>query len=123
MAHLCSAHVNCVAKRDPYDASESDEDFVEAFLAANLPKGSDHLVPVLRPLLIKIASDARVALKMAKQGAGIRLLVGVLLTYADLVSDVLVAYDFWARGNTGMFGFVVAFPVTWMVTKKLYENT
>ena len=48
---------------------------------------------------------------MAQQGAGLRLLFGVALTYCDLVSDVLVAKDFWDRGLHGLFGFAVAFLV------------
>ena len=38
---------------------ETVEDMVEAFLAAHLPKGSEHLVPVLRPLLLPLARKMR----------------------------------------------------------------
>ena len=92
-------------------SEETTKDFVEGFLTAHLPQESDHLVPFLRPFLTKLAADARVKVKMARQGAGLRLLFGVALTYGDLVSDVLVAKDFWDRGLHGLFGFAVTFLV------------
>ena len=42
------------------------EDFVNAFLAANLPQDCEELVPMLRQILLPITKHVRVAQKMAK---------------------------------------------------------
>ncbi|HAW45773.1 MAG TPA: CTP synthetase [Roseovarius sp.] len=40
--------------------------------------------------------------------------IAALVLGRDTLTPILIA---------AALGFVVAFPVTWMVTKKLYENT
>ena len=48
---------------------------------------------------------------MAKQGAGIRLLLGVAMTYFDLGMDILVAKDYYDSGDHGLFAAAVTFLV------------
>ena len=44
-------------------------EFVEAFLAANLPEDCGEIVPMLRQMFVPITAYVRVKQKMAKQGA------------------------------------------------------
>ena len=75
-------------------------EFVQAFLAANLPKGSDKLIPMLSQIFAPITAYVRVKQKMAKQGEGVRLALGVGFTYFDLVMDVAVGQATTRAGST-----------------------
>ena len=86
-------------------------EFVEAFLAANLPEDCGEIVPMLRQMFVPITAYVRVKQKMAKQGSGLRLAIGVVSSYFDLVMDILIAKDYYDKGQSGLFAFAVVFLV------------
>ena len=92
-------------------------EFVDAFLLAHLPKDCGKIVPMLQQIFRPITAYVRVEQKMAKQGAGGRLLMGVFFTYFDLVLDIQVAKTYLDEGQHGFFAAAVLFIVLPLVVQ------
>ena len=79
----------------------------------------DIVLANIRHLLVAIGALLRPALRMSRIGFGMKILVSLALTYADIMSDIRVTEQYWYRGMDFWFKISVALILTSILTQAL----
>ena len=102
---------NFVAELQLRFTAPDAEKLVARLLARTLPEEANDAASLLRPLLVALTVRVHPLAKMANFGLVGRLLAGLVFTYGDLISDVLVLLLYWEKGWTGFYHAALVFLV------------